>query len=99
MAPLKTISFQQTSVNVSVVAVSICSVDVAISVDSGFGKIATLLPSINFRRSTGLWPTFSNSSVSVSDSHPLKNYKIILLAQYLLETPKETRTFSRDTDS
>lgn len=64
--------FVQTSVNVSVDVVSTRVVDVAISADSGFDAIGSLLPSANFRRSTGLCPTFSNSSVSVSDSQPLK---------------------------
>ena len=81
------VKFGRTSVNVSLFCVSITSVDVLIDVVSGFGqKPVVCSPSIvscsvmlvvasvadTFWRSGGLWLTFSNSSVSVSDSKPLK---------------------------
>lgn len=75
---------RRTSVNVDESWVATCTVDVLIDVVSGFGQnvatvvvvfasvvAVTTLASVRWR-SIGLWPTFSNSSVSVSDSNPLE---------------------------
>lgn len=58
----------RTSVSVSMLCVSMTSVEVLMLTVVGWTVAAA--PD---RRSIELWPTFSNSSVSVSESHPLLN--------------------------
>lgn len=76
--------FLRTSVNVAESCVATAIVDVVIEAVSGFGEnalldgmrtselLATVTAMSVLWRSIGLCPTFSNSSVSVSDSNPLK---------------------------
>lgn len=66
---------RQTSVNVSPFFISIGSVDVLTVIISTFDSVMILL-SLLLWRSIGLWPSFSNSSVSVSDSNPLRTNRL-----------------------
>lgn len=79
-----------TSVNVSVFTICTSSVDVPTVLVSGFRQADVWVDDVNVllacpppsdvrRRSTGLWPTFSYSSVSVSLSKPLQKQSLQLI--------------------